>query len=138
MKDELFAEILESAREGGAILRDEKPASRKFVVEPLDAKEFASEKIPPVHPGEVLYEDWLIPLGMSQSKLANAMGVPRTRIYKIVQGKRAINAETALRLARALGTSPEFWLRLQMMYGLRVAQETFGEVISQEVISIVV
>ena len=97
-----------------------------------------TEKIPLVHPGEVLYEDWLIPNGVSQSHLAKAMGVHASRIYKIVQGKRAITAETALRLARAVGTSPEFWLRLQMIYDLRLAKVTYAEIVSREVIPIVV
>ncbi|HNB51093.1 MAG TPA: HigA family addiction module antitoxin [Anaerolineales bacterium] len=98
----------------------------------------ATEKIPLVHPGEVLYEDWLIPLGMSQSQLAKSMRVHPARIHEIVRGKRAITAETALRLARAVGTSPEFWLRLQMVYDLRQAQVTYAEIISREVIPIVV
>ena len=114
----------------------EKPGSRTFAVEQLDIREVATEKIHPVHPGEVLYEDWLIPLGISQSQLAKAMRVPPSRIYKIVQEKRAINAKTALRLARALGTSPDFWLNLQMIYDLQVAKEAFSEIISQEVIPI--
>lgn len=96
------------------------------------------EKIPPVSPGEVLYEDWLIPLGMSQSQLAKAMRVHPARIHEIVRGKRTITAETALRLARAVGTSPEFWLKLQMIYDLQVAKEAFSEIISQEVIPITI
>jgi antitoxin HigA-1 len=95
-----------------------------------------TEKIPPVHPGEVLEEDYLIPLSISQYQLAKSMRVPPTRIHEIVRGKRAITAETALRLARAIGTSPDFWLNLQMIYDLRVAQETFAEIVSQEVIPI--
>lgn len=95
-----------------------------------------TEKIPPVHPGEVLEEDYLIPLNISQYQLAKSMRVPPTRIHEIVRGKRAITAETALRLARAIGTSPDFWLNLQMIYDLRVAQETFADIVSQEVIPI--
>lgn len=89
----------------------------------LEEREMVADKIPPVHPGEVLYEDWLIPLGMSQSQLAKSMRVHRARIHEIVRGKRAITAETAMRLARAVGTSPEFWLRLQRMYDLRRVEE---------------
>jgi addiction module HigA family antidote len=93
-----------------------------------------TEKIPPVHPGEILLEDYLIPSGINQHQLALAMRVPANRISEIVKGKRSITAETALRLGRAIGTSPEFWLNLQAQYDLQVAQETFATRINQEVI----
>lgn len=97
-----------------------------------------ADKIPPVHPGEVLYEDYLIPKGISQNQLALSMRVTPNRISEIVQGKRAITAETALRLARAIGTSPDFWLNLQMQYDLRIAQDNLADVLDREVIPIAV
>ena len=97
-----------------------------------------TDKIPPSHPGEVLYKDYLIPKGISQNQLALSMRVTPNRISEIVQGKRAITAETALRLARAIGTSPDFWLNLQMQYDLRIAQDNLADVLDREVIPIAV
>ena len=96
------------------------------------------DKIPPVHPGEVLHEDYLVPMGISQNQLALSMRVPPNRISEIIQGKRAITAETALRLARAIGTSPDFWLNLQMQYDLRIAEDSLAGVLEREVIPIAV
>ena len=76
----------------------------------------------PVHPGEVLHEDVLVPLGLSANRLARALHVPANRISAIVAGRRAMTADTALRLSRFLGTSPEFWLGLQAEYDLDVAR----------------
>lgn len=81
---------------------------------------------PPGHPGEVLREDFLRPLAMSQYALARALGVPEIRISEIVNGKRAITPDTALRLARYFGTSPEFWLGMQASYDLEVTRERIG------------
>jgi antitoxin HigA-1 len=78
--------------------------------------------IPPPHPGETILEDVLKPLGMSVNRLAKALGVTATRLNEIVRGQRGISADTALRLARYLGTSAEFWLGLQLEYDLRMAQ----------------
>ena len=78
--------------------------------------------LPNIHPGEVLLEEFLKPLGISQNKLARAMGVPPRRINEIVHGKRAITADTALRLARALSTSEQFWMGLQADYDLEKAR----------------
>ncbi len=97
-----------------------------------------TENIPSVHPGEVLLEDYLKPLGINQNQLAHSMRVPPNRVSEIVKGKRAITAETALRLARAIGTSPDFWLNLQLYYDLRVAREAFSQVVEKEVIPIAV
>jgi len=97
-----------------------------------------TDKIQPVHPGEVLQEDYLIPKGISQNQLALSMRVPPNRISEIVQGKRVVTAETALRLARAIGTSPDFWLNLQMQYDLRIAQDSLADVLDREVIPIAV
>ena len=77
------------------------------------------EKLNNIHPGEILFEEFLKPMGISQTRLANAMGVPPRRINEIVLGKRAITADTALRLAKVLGTSVQFWMGLQDEYELR-------------------
>ena len=80
----------------------------------------------PIHPGEILLEEFLVPLGISQYRLARAIGVPPRRINEIVHGKRAISPDTALRLSRALGTSDRFWMNLQTRYDLDVQLETHG------------
>lgn len=84
------------------------------------------KKMAPVHPGEVLMEDFLKPLGITQYRLAKAMAVPQRRIGEIVQGKRGVTADTALRLGPALGTSAEFWLNLQTRYDLDCARDAQG------------
>lgn len=89
--------------------------------------------LPPVHPGEVLAEDFMKPLGLSQYRVAKDIGVPALRISQIVNGKRAITADTAMRLARYFGTSPDVWLRLQARYDLEAAQLEYGDRIEQEV-----
>jgi len=81
---------------------------------------------PPTHPGEVLGEDFLKPLEMSQYALAKALKVPEIRISEIVRGKRAITPDTALRLARYFGTSAEFWLGMQTSYDLELARDRAG------------
>ena len=91
------------------------------------------EKLKPVHPGEVLLEEFLKPMGLSQNRLALDIGVPARRINEIVLGKRRITADTALRLARYFGTSPQFWLGLQMDYDLDVAADTMGSRLDREV-----
>ena len=82
------------------------------------------KKLPNIHPGEVLLEEILKPLDISQYKLARAMSVPPRRINEIVHGKRAVTADTAIRLARALGTSEQFWMGLQADYDLEEARKT--------------
>jgi len=79
--------------------------------------------IPNIHPGEVLLEEFLKPMGVSQNALARAIGVPPRRINEIVLGKRSISADTALRLARAFGTSEQFWMGLQSDYDLGKARK---------------
>ncbi len=81
------------------------------------------KKLPNIHPGEVLFEEFLKPLDISQNKLARAMGVPPRRINEIVHGKRAVTADTAIRLARALGASEQFWMGLQADYDLEEARK---------------
>jgi len=79
--------------------------------------------LPNIHPGEVLLEEFLKPLDISQNRLARAMGVPPRRINEIVHGKRSVSADTAIRLSRALGTSEQFWMGLQADYDLEEARK---------------
>lgn len=92
-----------------------------------------SKKLNPVHPGEVLLEEFLKPMGLSQNRVALAIGVPPRRINEIVLRKRGVSADTALRLAQFFGTTPKFWLGLQSDYDLDVATDTWGHRILQEV-----
>jgi len=93
----------------------------------------AQKKIPPVPPGEVLREEFLKPLGISQYQLAKDISVPPRRINEIVHGKRAVTADTALRLSRYLGTSERFWLNLQARYELEVEKDRLGGRLKKEV-----
>jgi len=90
-------------------------------------------KLSPVHPGEVLREEFLKPMGLSQNRLALGLGVPRRRIKEIVLGKRGVTADTALRLARYFGMSAQFWLGLQMDYDLDVTQDKLATRLTREV-----
>lgn len=91
------------------------------------------EKLPPIHPGEVLLEDFIRPLGLSQYRVAKDIGVPTLRISQIVRGQRAITADTALRLARYFGTSAGVWLGMQSRYDLEVAEAKLAKRINREV-----
>jgi len=82
-----------------------------------------SKKLPPIHPGEVLMDEFLEPMGISQYRLAKDMSVPPRRINEIVHGKRSITADTALRLGRFFTMSPQFWLNLQTRYDLEVTED---------------
>lgn len=93
----------------------------------------SEEKLPPIHPGEVLLEEFLKPMGMSQSRLALNIGVHPRRINEIVLGKRSITADTALRLARYFGNSPQFWLGLQMDYDLDITADRLGNRLDREI-----
>ena len=93
----------------------------------------AAKKLHPVHPGEVLLEEFLRPMGLSQNRLALAIRVHPRRINEIVLGKRSITADTALRLARYFGTSPQFWLGLQTDYDLDCAADALGDRLQREV-----
>jgi addiction module HigA family antidote len=95
--------------------------------------EMTSEKLNPIHPGEILLEEFLQPLALSQSRLALDIGVHPRRINEIVLGKRSITADTALRLARYFGNSPQFWLGLQANYDLDVAEDLLGDRLYLEV-----
>lgn len=92
-----------------------------------------AKKLPPTHPGEVLQEEFLKPLGISQYRLAKHLNVPARRINEIVQGKRSISADTALRLARHFGTTDRFWLNLQARYDLEREKDRLGKRLVEEV-----
>ena len=92
-----------------------------------------SKKLPPIHPGEILLEEFLKPLGMSMNKLAEKLHVPANRITQIVEGRRGVTGETALSLARYFGTSAEFWLGMQKDYDLQVARDEFEAEVEREV-----
>ena len=85
-------------------------------------------KLTPVHPGEILSEEFLAPLGLSNNKLAIDLGIPASRIDQIVKGKRAITADTAFRLSLYFGNSPEFWMNLQASYELKLERERLPEI----------
>jgi addiction module HigA family antidote len=91
------------------------------------------ELLPPVHPGEILLEEFLQPMALSQYALAHAICVPPRRINEIVLGKRAVSADTALRLGRYFGMEPQFWLNLQARYDLDVARDALGARLDREV-----
>ena len=91
------------------------------------------KRIRPVHPGEILLEEFLLPLGISQNRIAREIKVPPRRINEIVKGKRRITADTALRLGRFFGMSPEFWLGLQMDYDLDIESERSKKLIERDV-----
>jgi addiction module HigA family antidote len=90
-------------------------------------------KLRNIHPGEVLHEEFLVPLGISQNRIAREISVPPRRINEIVHGNRAVTADTALRLARYFGTSEEFWMGLQADYDLEEARGRLGNRLAQEV-----
>jgi addiction module HigA family antidote len=92
-----------------------------------------AKKIPPIHPGEILLEEFLKPMGLSQNKVALDIRVPARRINEIVLGKRRITPDTALRLAKYFQMSPQFWLGLQMDYDLDVAEDHLSNKIEKEV-----
>lgn len=93
----------------------------------------STKKLAPIHPGEVLLEEFLQPLGISQYRLAKDISVPPRRINEIVHGKRAVTADTALRLARHFGTSARFWLNLQVQHDLDVERDRLGSRLEAEV-----
>ncbi len=92
------------------------------------------DKLDPIHPGEILLEEFMGPLDLSQYRVAKDIGVHPRRINEIVHGKRSITADTALRLSRYFGTSERFWLNLQARYDLEVEKDRLGERLNQEVL----
>ncbi|OHC75966.1 MAG: addiction module antidote protein, HigA family [Rhodospirillales bacterium RIFCSPLOWO2_12_FULL_58_28] len=100
----------------------------------VDFSDIATGKrLPPVHPGEVLHDEFLGPMGLSVYELANAIKAPRSRVNDIVRRRRAITIDTALRLARYFGTTPEFWINLQTRHDLDVADHSLREQIEREI-----
>jgi len=92
-----------------------------------------TDKLSPIHPGEVLLEEFIKPMNLSQNRLAIDIGVEARRINEIVLGKRAVTADTALRLSRFFGNSPQFWMGLQTQYDLDVAEDQLGKRLDREV-----
>ena len=93
----------------------------------------SKSKLPPIHPGEILADDFLDPLNISQSRLARETNVPVRRISEIVRGQRGVSADTALRLARYFGTSEQFWLNLQSRYEMEIERDRLGQRLQREV-----
>ena len=91
------------------------------------------KQLPNIHPGEVLREEFLDPMGITQYRLATDAGLPHSRVTAIIKGRRRVTAETALRLGRYLKTGPEFWLNLQTRFDLEEAQRTMGRQIEREI-----
>jgi len=94
----------------------------------------ARDRLPAIHPGEILREEFLAPLGMTAHELALALRVPATRINEIVNEKRGITADTAMRLSRYFGTTAKFWLNMQVSYELEVAEDRLGKAVVREVL----
>lgn len=90
-------------------------------------------KLPPIHPGEILLEEFLEPMGITRYRLSKDTSMPASRVGKIIAGQRAITADTALRLGRYLGTTPEFWMNLQARYDLLTEQQRLAKTLDQEV-----
>ena len=91
------------------------------------------KRLPPIHPGEILLEEFLKPLDMSMNQLAIELRVPASRVNAIVEGERSISADTALRLGHYFGISPEFWINLQATYDLRIARRELEEQIQRDI-----
>jgi addiction module HigA family antidote len=107
---------------------------KRSALESIDFSDIdTGDTIPDIHPGEILRSEFLEPLGMSVNALALALRVPAPRINDVVRGKRAISADTALRLQRYFGASAQFWLNLQIAYDLRIATAAAGEQIEREI-----
>ena len=106
--------------------------SHKIWITPEEGFDMKRDK-PPVHPGEILLEDFLKPLGITQYRLAKSISVPQMRIGEIVAGKRAVTADTALRFARFFGTDAQSWVNLQAYYDLEIARERLEGKLEKEV-----
>jgi len=100
----------------------------------MASKMGTKNRLPPIHPGEILREEFLSPLDMSANELALALRVPATRIHDIVNEKRGITADTALRLSRYFGTTPKFWMNMQASWELEVAEDQLGYSVKREVL----
>jgi addiction module HigA family antidote len=91
-------------------------------------------RLAPVHPGEVLLKDFIEPLGLTRYRVAKEIGVPQRRIDEVCSGKRAISADTALRLGRYFGVEPQLWMNLQSQYDLEVAERSVGETLDSDIV----
>ena len=91
------------------------------------------KKLPPINPGDILLEEFLEPLNISQAKLARDISVPANRVNQIINGKREISTDTALRLGKYFGIEPEFWLNLQMRFNMKIVREKAGKQIDKDV-----
>lgn len=89
--------------------------------------------MPPIHPGEMLLEEFLQPMGLSQNRLAIGLGIAPSRINSVIKGKRSVTADLALRLARYFGNSPEFWMNAQVHHDLESQRDAFGDRLEKEV-----
>jgi addiction module HigA family antidote len=90
-----------------------------------------TKQLPPLHPGEILREEFILPYGLTAGKVAKACGVPRTRIERIINEEKGLSGDTALRLAKFFRTSPEFWMNLQSLYEVQVAKREIGKKIEE-------
>ena len=106
---------------------------RDAAVDYADVVDPEAKPVGPIHPGVILQEEFLEPLGLSAYALARAISVPRNRVTGIVRGERAVSADTALQLARFFGMTPDFWLGLQMDYDLETTRVSIGDRLEQEV-----
>lgn len=107
------------------------PTTLKLLTITNMERKMEGQKLAPVHPGEILFEEFLEPMQLSQYRLAKSLQVPPRRINEIIQGKRRISADTALRLAQFFGTSERFWMNLQVRYDLEVEKDRLGDHIAQ-------
>ena len=105
-----------------------------IIISEVNANMAKKDRLPPIHPGEILREEFLAPLGMSSHELALALRVPATRMNDIVNEKRGITADTALRLARYFGTTSRFWMNMQASWELEVAEDELGQAVRREVL----
>jgi antitoxin HigA-1 len=117
----------------GAFVFAGNPEPMKWKSSTIIKEEMKSKTLSNITPGEILHEDFLKPLGLSQYRLAKDIGVPARRINEIVKGERAITADTALRLGRFFGMSPQFWLNLQSHYDLELQEDRLGPRLAREV-----
>jgi antitoxin HigA-1 len=110
-----------------------KGSRSSIIISEVNTSKANNDRLPPIHPGEILREEFLSPLGMSAHQLALALRVPATRINDIVNEKRGITADTALRLSRYFGTTPRFWMNMQASWELEVAEDQLGNALQREV-----
>ena len=99
----------------------------------LDFSDVACDRLAPVHPGQVLRDEFLMPMGLSAYRLAQALKVSRPRLNDLILGRRSVTVDTALRLGRYFGTTPEFWINLQTRYDLDIAERTVRREIEREI-----